>query len=178
MNWNSFHNRGEILHAVMDAADARRDGTLPMDLAGVSENFHDELDLLACLLLKWHARLSGNVERELMQQPMDLELAVARAWRRTSDEMPGVRLVIDRCTDSPVGPEMANALARAHDREWMRLAAAAGLANDESGAAARAGQRIEIEARMLDQVPAAAPELTTTRPQGSLVERIKAVLAA
>ena len=31
MTWNTFHHRGEILHTVVDAANARRDGVLPMD---------------------------------------------------------------------------------------------------------------------------------------------------
>src|SRR5690348_5662323 len=98
MTWNAFHNRGEILREVIAVADQRRDGHLPTDVAGVRGNFAGELDLLSALLLKWHARLSGNVERELMLEPMELERAVARAWRRTGDEMPGVRAIIDRHT--------------------------------------------------------------------------------
>ena len=61
MTWNAFHHRGEILQTVIDAANARLDGELPMNLAGVSETFHSELDLLGALTIKWHARLSGNI---------------------------------------------------------------------------------------------------------------------
>ena len=46
MPWNAFHHRGEILQAVIDTADARLDGTLPTDVTGVSETFHDDLDYL------------------------------------------------------------------------------------------------------------------------------------
>ena len=43
MTWTSFHRRGEILRAVIAAADPRRDGLLPMDVDGVAETFGDEL---------------------------------------------------------------------------------------------------------------------------------------
>jgi len=177
MTWNAFHNRGEILRTVIATADQRLDGRLPTDVAGVREHFSNELDLLAALMLKWHARLSGNVERELMNEPLDLEHAVARAWRATNDELPGVRLIIDAYIEKPSGPEMAAALVNAREREWVRLAAAAGLANDESTAAARAGARVEETARRLEPAPA-----KPTSPVGehalSFVERLKAVLAA
>ncbi|MBO9523157.1 MAG: hypothetical protein J7518_16615 [Nocardioidaceae bacterium] len=181
MTWNAFHHRGEILHTVIETANARRDGVLPMDLPGVREIFRDELDLLAALSLKWHARLSGNVERELMHQPLDLEGAVAAAWSRTSAEVPGVRLILDRYTESPSDPEMAEALTKAQTKEWLKLAAAAGLSNDESVSAARAGARVVQRARATEPVSAAAPRRTTTVGDvatPSLVDRIKAVLAA
>lgn len=186
MTWNAFHTRGEILRDVITTADRTRDGHLPMTVPGVSEHFADELDLLSALMLKWHARLSGNIERALMSEPLDLEQAVARAWRRTCEEMPGVRAIIDRHTDAPGDPRMGAALARAQEREWLRLAAAAGLANDESPAAARAGRRIETEARALNLAEVAvdqrAEELAVAEPKASeptsFVERLKAVIAA
>jgi len=180
MTWNAFHNRGEILRQVIAVADERRDGHLPLELTGVRDNFAGDLDLLSALMLKWHARLSGNVERELMLEPMDLESAVARAWRLTSDEMPGVRAIIDRYTAQPTDHDMAAALERAQQREWLRLAGAAGVASDESGAAARAGARIEQDARALPDGSVHPVNLVPEQPapSGSLVDRIKAVLAA
>src|SRR5215218_3798254 len=106
MTWSTFHSRGAILHDIVETADARRDGVLPWDLPGVSETFRDELDLIAALQLKWHARLSGNIERALMSQPLDLEDAVASAWNLTSEQLPGVRMILDRYAESPSGPEM------------------------------------------------------------------------
>ena len=76
MTWKSFHRRGEILRTVIATADASRDGVLPMDVEGVAETFGDELRLLGALQLRWHTRLAGRIERELMHQPMDLEGAV------------------------------------------------------------------------------------------------------
>ncbi|MGY2874085.1 hypothetical protein ACVW00_001275 [Marmoricola sp. URHA0025 HA25] len=185
MTWNTFHHRGEILRAVVETADDRRDGVLPMELPGVHETFRDELDLVAALWLKWNARLSGNIERALTTQPMDLEAAVASAWRQTSEQLPGLRAILDRYVESPTDPEMAAALNRATEKEWCRLAAAAGLANDEGPAAARAGRQVELRARTAAAEQSAdalmATATTDTSLDGdtpSLVERIKAVLAA
>lgn len=175
MTWNAFHHRGEILHTVIEAADVRLDGELPMNLPGVSETFHDELDLIGALTIKWHARLSGNIERELMHQPLDIESAIIRAWRKTSGEAPGIRMIIDRYTESPTDAEMAIALTKAQEKEWLKLASAAGLSNDESAAAARAGERVCNKARA-EAVVAAQTVDTVGSP--SLVDRIRAVLAA
>jgi len=189
MTWNTFHHRGEILQSVVETADTRRDGVLPMQLPGVAETFRDELDLLAALWLKWNARLSGNIERALTAQPMDLEEAIASAWSLTGEQLPGVRLILDRYLESPSDPEMAAALRRASEKEWLRLAAAAGLANDESPAAARAGRQVELKARSTLAERSAASLLAgaTTEVAAdpnvdlgtpTLVDRIKAALAA
>jgi hypothetical protein len=189
MTWNTFHHRGAILQTVVETADNRRDGVLPMQLPGVAETFRDELDLLAALQLKWHARLSGNIERALMSQPLDLEDAIASAWRLTSEQLPGVRRILDRYTETPSDPEMAAALTRAREKEWIRLAVAAGLASDEGAAAARAGHQVELKARDAIADDAARTLLATATTDvdddtgfdvgtPSLVERIKAVLAA
>jgi hypothetical protein len=189
MTWSTFHRRGDVLNAVVETADHRRDGALPLDVPGVAERFVDEIDLIGALLLKWHARLSGNIEQALAQEPTDLESAVSGAWRRTAEQMPGVRLLVDRATDLPGTEEMAAAMQRARHAERIRLAQAAGLANDASGRAAAAGARIERAARkgLSEQppAPASAPASTRTsrllpsdRDRESFVRRIKAVLAA
>ena len=185
MSWNDFHHREEILRVVVDTADQNRDGVLPMNVAGVTENFTDELDLVGALLLKWNARLMGNIERALTREPMDLERAVAEAWITTAEQLPGVRLVIDRCTDAPTGPEMERAMNRAHDREMAYLATAAGLSSGRSTAAIEAGRRVEQLARTglavpRAQEPESEPEAGTGRdaPTESLADRIRTVLAA
>ncbi len=201
MSWTAFHSRGETLHAVVDAANATQDGILPMQVPGVAENFTDEIDLVGALLLKWHARLSGNIERALMREPMDLEAAVASAWRATAEQLPGVRLVVDRCT----------LLARDHRDgrgDGARPRARVGPAGPgrrprqrRGSAAVEAGRRVEEQAReglALEPVvePTTRPRpqrprplaRTATRrpprtrptrhPTESFVDRIKAVLAA
>ena len=151
-----------------------------MDLPGVAETFADELDLIGALSLKWHARLSGNIERELMAQPMDLEAAITNAWRVSSHEAPGTRMIIDRYTESPSDPEMAAALTRAREKEWVKLALVAGLASDNSAPAIRAGERVTQNARigMPAPVPVAVGAPTVDVEPPSLVDRIRAVLAA
>ena len=191
MSWNNFHNRGEILRAVVDTANDRRDGVLPVGVPGVAENFNDEIDLVGALLLKWHARLSGNIERALVHEPLDLESAVAGAWRTTAEQMPGVRLVIDRCAEHPATPEMERAMNRAREHEWMRLATLAGLASAQDATAIAAGRRVEdLPARGSTCAVGAPPARgARRRPPGrrrraearsgpSFVDRIRAVLAA
>ena len=185
MSWNDFHRREDILRVVMNAANENRDGVLPMHVAGVTQNFSDELDLVGALLLKWNARLMGNVERALMREPMELEVAVSQAWRTTAEQLPGVRMVIDRCTDAPAGPEMERAMNRAHDRELAYLATAAGLSSGRGAASIEAGRRVEELARTGLAVPRAqepqpepASDPGPDAPKESLADRIRAVLAA
>jgi hypothetical protein len=206
MSWKTFHNRGETLRAVVDTANQRRDGVLPMSLPGVTENFRDELDLIGALLLKWHARLSGNIERALTLEPMDLESAVANAWATTAEQMPGVRMVIDRYVDeaedelnpatSPqMSPELSRAMNRAREHELARLATAAGLASRQDATAVQVGRRVEELARLrlsasatapVDQVPVdevpvdqvPTGQTATGGATTSFVDRIKAVIAA
>ncbi len=199
MSWTAFHSRGEILRAVVDAANHRRDGVLPAQVPGVAENFTDEIDLLGALLLKWHARLSGNIERAMSREPMDLETAVAAAWRATAEQEPGLRLVLDRCAAAPQTAAMSAAMRRAREREWQRLAVAAGLARGQGPRAAEVGRRVERAAReglelggttaapkpapqldrqpdrQLDRQPDRQPDRGARE---SFVDRIKAALAA
>jgi len=202
MSWKTFHNRGETLRDVVTTANDRRDGVLPVSVPGVSEHFRDELDLIGALQLKWHARLSGNIERALVLEPMDLESAVASAWRTTAEQMPGVRMIIDRFVEDPTGPAMAAAMSRSREHELARLATAAGLASGPDHAAVEAGSRVERKARLALGFSLAAPsaetsvetpartpvetrvadpvteEIVVERPDVSFVDRIKAVIAA
>lgn len=199
MSWKTFHNRGETLRDVVTTANDRRDGVLPVSVPGVSEHFRDELDLIGALQLKWHARLSGNIERALVLEPMDLESAVATAWRTTAEQMPGVRMIIDRFVEDPTGPAMAAAMSRSREHELARLATAAGLASGPDHAAVEAGRRVERQARLRlgsslsappsvethvetpVETPVAGPvteEIVVERPDVSFADRIKAVIAA
>lgn len=169
MSWSSFHHRGEILRAVVDAANERLDGVVPADVPGVADHFVDDLDLVGALMLKWHARLSGNIERALAREPLDLVTAVSTAWHTTAKEMAGVRMVIDRCAQQPATVAMEQAMMRARSMEWARLAVAAGLASSRDSSAEAAGRRVEALARkgLLEPVPAV-----------SFVDWLRAALAA
>ena len=183
MTWSSVHRRGEILRTVTETADARRDGVLPLDVEGVTETFRDELDLLGALQLRWHTRLSGRIERELVNQPMDLEKAVVAAWHATADEMPGVRLVLDHHRQHPVDDAMARAMGKATVKERSLLAVMAGRANaQDEESAARVGAGIENLARHTWMLPAPAGEKSgkSGRPVFSdrILTRLKAAVAA
>ena len=138
MTWDAFHHRGEVLRRVVDEAEARRDGVLPMELPGVTETFGDAHHLLAALQLRWHTRLAGSIERALLDQPDDLEAAVVSAWRAAAAELAGVRRVLDAHRE---------ALERAHRKEVVMLAVLAGRANAADVAAVRIGERLEERAR-------------------------------
>ena len=137
--WDSFHRRGEVLRAVVEEANARRDGVLPMELPGVAETFGDEFSLIAALQLRWHTRLAGRIERALMEQPMDLESAVLSAWRGAATELAGVRRILDAYTAHPTSQEMAEALRTSHRKDWTLMAAMAGRASINDERAERVG---------------------------------------
>lgn len=193
MTWNTFHRRGEVLRTVLDHADVHRDGVLPMDLPGVSETFGDELTLIGALQLRWHTRLAGAIERELMGAPVELEAAVVNAWRKTAGQMAGVRAILDRYTVEPTSAEMAEVLERAHRKDWTLMAAMAGKASPSDAGAPRVGRRIEEKARAAYR-PTARPQRQGGQHCGrhggqyggrhagthkpTLVERLKAHLVA
>ncbi|HET6627808.1 MAG TPA: hypothetical protein VFG63_15565 [Nocardioidaceae bacterium] len=128
MTWDAFHRRDEVLRAVIEELNARRDGTLPLDLPGVAETF-DELSLVGALQLRWHTRLAGTIERELMDHPSDHESAVVCAWSRVAQELAGVRAVLDAYTEAPTSEAMAAALGTARRKERALLASMAGRAS-------------------------------------------------
>jgi hypothetical protein len=173
MNWNSYHTRGEILRSVIEVANQRRDARLPMDVEGVGEKFDDELDLLAALQLKWHTRLAGRIETELSEQPMDLEGAVIAAWHHTTDELPGVRAILDHYRGGTGDARTDVAMTKAVAKEHILLAVMAGRGGTQDELAIPVGAMIEERARATYlpalQIPAARP---------SLMDRIKAALAA
>jgi hypothetical protein len=179
MTWNSFHHRGEILRTVTAAADVRRDGVLPMDVEGVAETFGDELSLLGALQLRWHTRLAGRIERELMSQPMDLERAVVAAWQATADELPGVLAIVDHYRAEPTDGAMAVAMAKSAVKEHILLAVMAGRSSAQDAAAARVGAEIEDTARATHVSPhPATPPVTAEHANQGLLDRIKAAIAA
>ena len=180
--WDSFHHRGEVLRAVVEEANARRDGVLPMELPGVAETFGDEFNLIAALQLRWHTRLAGRIERALMEQPMDLESAVLSAWRGAATELAGVRRIIDAYTAHPTSQEMAEALRTSHRKDWTLMAAMAGRASVNDERAARVGRRLEEQARAAyDPTAVSEPRhraATEVARQPSILSRLKAHLAA
>ena len=173
MTWTSFHRRGEVLRDVIASANRRRDGRLPVDLPGVAETFDDELALLGALQLRWHTRLAGRIERELLAEPMELEDAVVSAWHAAADELAGVRAILDRERTEPSTPATAEAMAKATAKEHVLLAMMAGRVSTPDAAAARVGAEIEDRARATYR-----PAPVTIEEPSGLLGRLKAVIAA
>jgi hypothetical protein len=183
MTWDAFHRRGEVLRNVLQHADTQRDGVLPMELPGVAETFGDEVTLLGALQLRWHTRLAGTIERELMGQPMDLEAAVLTAWRKAASELAGVRAILDACTEAPASDEMAQMLETAHRKDWTLMAAMAGKASPSDKGAARVGRALEHRAReAYSPLRARSNEVGRRRAEPSarqsILDRVKAHLVA
>jgi hypothetical protein len=178
MTWNAFHRRGEVLRTVIATADARRDGILPMDVDGVAQTFEDDLDVLAALQLRWHTRLAGRIERNLMSQPMNLEASVITAWQETADEMPGVRAIIDHYTAAPETEAMTNALTASAAKEHELLALMSGLASERGDAAARVGRGIKAKAQETWVDPTLVEHINRLPSFGGILDRIRAVIAA
>lgn len=177
MTWKSHHRRGDVLRTVMTTAEARRDGVLPRDVEGVADTFADDLDLLGALSLRWHTRLAGRIEREMLSQPMDLETAVVTAWQGVRDEMPGVRAVLDTAVEAHPDARVREALGRSETKERVLMAVMAGR-GDAPGVggealSARVGARLVERAR----TTAAAPAAAEPAPAG-LLDRLRAALAA
>ena len=181
MSWKTFQNRGEVLRTVIATADARRDGSLPLDVDGVAETFGDAMTLLGALQLRWHTRLAGRIEHELTDQPLDLEAAVIAAWHATADELPGVRAIVDRHRAEPLDQEMALAMLKSAHNEHLLLAVMAGQGSIDDEAAARAGARLESKARATHVPVARISEVGRHADHAGhhwLLDRLKAALAA
>lgn len=174
MSWKSHHRRAEVLRDVVRTADDRLDGRLPMDVPGVRETFGDELSLLGTLQLRWYTRLTGRIEQELADEPLDLEDAVVQAWTATARALPGTRAVLDGA-HAPASPN-AEALTTARRKEREMLALMAGRASSQGEPAARIGAQIESLARARLAADAAQPRCRGPAP--SLVGRLRSVLAA
>ena len=174
MTWTSFHRRGEVLRDVIASANRRRDGRLPLDLPGVAETFgDDELTLLGALQLRWHTRLAGRIERELLAEPLELEDAVVSAWHAAADELPGVRAILDRERTAPSTPATSEAMAKATAKEHVLLAMMAGRVSSPDATAARVGAEIEDRARATYR-----PAPVEVEEPSGLLSRLKAVIAA
>jgi hypothetical protein len=176
MTWTSFHRRGDVLRRVIAAADARRDGVLPLDVDGATVVFTDERDLLGALQLTWITRLMGRIERHQTDEPANLEAAVIAAWHDTYDELPGVRAILDRCREHP-DEAVRVAMAKATNKERLTLAVASGLGNPDDEASLAVGTRVEDRARASHL---ALDRRTTDEPavRVGFLDRLKAALAA
>ena len=119
-----------------------------MDLTGVPETFGDELTLLAALQLRWHTRLSGQIERALMHQPLDTDAGRRRRMaghRRRAARHPADARALPR--RAPRRPDGRSAWPRPQARNASLLAAMAGRAGATAEATVAAGRMLEERAK-------------------------------
>jgi len=175
--------RSEILRNVVEIANARRDGVLPLDVPGATEVFGDAHGLVTALQLRWHNRLAGRLEQELTEEPSDLEGAVLRGWAAAATELAGVRAVLDEATARPDSTETEHALTVAAHKEWALLATLAGRRAVTTDGTLQVGRELEDRARALAaardlSAPVAEQDTGATARPGSLIGRLRAHLAA
>jgi AcrR family transcriptional regulator len=109
MGWQDFYARRDALNAAIEQGELRPSAAFP-----------DENELLLALQHRWTQRLTARVElAELTDDdPVD---AVGAAWRRTAEDNPQLRALLDEHADNL-------ALRPLVDAEHRALARAAGLA--------------------------------------------------
>lgn len=172
MTWTP-PRRDEVLRAVVEEADRRLDGVVPMGVPGVHQTFRDADTLVDVLYVRWQAALASEVERALLERADDPAAAVVRAWRRTVRALPGIRMVLDAHAEQATGPRLEK-IRRRRARQHVWLAQQAGLVlptaevDDE---VLLLGAEIEAAGRRY-YVPGQRP----ARPP--LLKRLKAVLPA
>ena len=147
MTWNAVHTRADVLRSVVDEANRRRDGALPLELPGVADTFDDAFALVTALQMRWHTRLAGLVEASLDADPTEAEDAVVAAWRRAATDLAGVRAILDAQLADPATPELGTALRTADRKDLVLMAAMAGRPTPSTAAAVRAGRLLEDAAR-------------------------------
>ncbi len=147
MTWNAVRTRADVLRSVVDEANRRRDGALPLDLPGVADTFDDAFALVTALQMRWHTRLAGLVEASLDDDPTEAEDAVVAAWRRAATDLAGVRAILDAQLADPATPELGTALRTAYRKDLVLMAAMAGRPTPSTAAAVAGGRQLEDAAR-------------------------------
>ncbi len=179
MTWTTLSNRGAVLRRVVERADQRRDGLLPLDVEGVDHVFEDANALLSALLMRWNTQLAIEIERGQQSEAEDPETLVLDAWTRTAKGMPGTRLVIDHYRREPSDDVMARMVNQARLKEWEMLAVAAGLSHADPAATQVHGARIEEAARARHDGAAVGINWTSLSPLGrSVMGRLNSTFAA
>lgn len=123
MTWNAYNRRKEVLREMLAIADQRRDITLTELLDTVDggrEAYANETELLFDLQMNWFQRLSGQLDRLLVEGGDTREIMAVSAWVNAASEMPGARTLLDAELDNP-------ALGKAFAKELTLLAASAGV---------------------------------------------------
>ena len=142
MTWNAYNRRKEVLREILAIADQRRDVTLTELLDTVDggrEAYANETELLFDIQMNWFQRLSGQLDRLLIEGVDTPEIMAITAWVNAAGEMPGARALLDAELSNP-------ALGKAFAKELTLLAASAGVPWNHPDLNGH-GQRLQDSAR-------------------------------
>ena len=124
MTWNAYNRRKEVLREMLAIADQRRNDITLTDLLDTvdegREAYANETELLFDLQMTWFQRLSGQLDRLLVESVDSPEIMAISAWVNAAGEMPGARALLDAELNNP-------ALGKAFAKELTLLAASAGV---------------------------------------------------
>ena len=123
MTWNAYNRRKEVLREILAIADQRRDFSITdlLDTVdGGREAYANETELLFDVQMTWFQRLSGQLDRLLIDGVDTPEIMAITAWVNAAGEMPGARALLDAELSNP-------ALGKAFAKELTLLAASAGV---------------------------------------------------
>lgn len=124
MTWDAYNRRKSALREVLALADRRRRDTADQLLDAVPDAraaFGDDLSLLFDVQMAWYQRLSGELDRTVLEGDSPATVAV-EAWVACAAEMPGARALLDAHRDRPE-------LAKAFAKERALLAVSAGISS-------------------------------------------------
>ena len=123
MTWNAYNRRKEVLREILAIADQRRDISITdlLDTVdGGREAYANETELLFDVQMTWFQRLSGQLDRQLVEGVDTPEIMAITAWVNAAGAMPGARALLDAELSNP-------ALEKAFAKELTLLAASAGV---------------------------------------------------
>lgn len=179
MTWDAYNRRKSALRDVLALADRQPVDDAPdldalMDaVPDAREAFTSDVELLLDTQLAWYQRLSGQLDRMILEGDDPASVAV-EAWAAAAAGMPGARALLDANLDRPE-------LAKAFARERELLAVSAGVAGYGPDLLAEGGRLVD-QAR--EQVPSPVVERPTSLRSvaearaSELFDRLRAAFAA
>lgn len=166
MTWNAYNRRKEVLREILAVADTRRELSITELLDTVDggrEAYPTETELLFDIQMTWFQRLSGQLDRLLIEGVDTPEIVAVNAWVNAASEMPGARTLLDAEIDNP-------ALSKAFAKEHTLLAASAGVPWNHPDLHGH-GRRLQDSAR--ESVVHAEPVEAEAAASGSLLSKLR-----
>lgn len=176
MTWDAYNRRKSALREVLALADRRHHHTADELLDALPEAraaFGDDLSLLFDVQMAWYQRLSGELDRTVLEGDSPETVAI-EAWVATAAAMPGARRLLDAHRERPE-------LAKAFAKERTLLAVSAGVSSWHPDLVGR-GERIVARAQDRAAQPAVddLPSFGSDGPRrtSTFITRLRNALAA